>query len=164
MDENDDQFYDSLDEMPEILNNNEEGSTSCLFMSNVAEVQSSISHRSTDDNVASMIPLYGGEVQKNDRKPKNRRRLKRIPKSLELLESSNKEGTKSYVALFRSRIGYPTGNCRKTIPDSARALDGDATLRTIGDDVDKPTVEVFEDAQTEASEDTERYLIFNSVT
>lgn len=159
MNEDDDKFYDSLDEMPEFLerkSKNDEGSTSCLFMSDAVEVQSCINNMVDDDDVSSLIPLYDGEVQKNiSCKKLNRRRLKRTPKCLALLEDERKKGQqKSYVAMFRSRIGYPSDRRNKKVTDSARALDGDMTHRSVEDE--NRTIEVFEDAQCAAAEDTER--------
>lgn len=158
MNEDEDKFYDSLDDMPEYhRSSNEEGSTSCLFMSDVMEVQSCFNNVADDDNVSSLIPLYGGEVQKNVSGRKlNRRRIKRTPKCLELLDGKNKrQQQNSYVTLFRSRIIYPSDRCNKKFTDSARALDGDSTHRTVNDEP-RP-LEVFEDAQDAAADDTARY-------
>lgn len=161
MDEGEDKFYDSLDEIFETLqknSSNDDGSTSCLFMSDDMEVQSCVNNMDDDGDVSSLIPLYGGEVQKKvSCKKLNRKRLKRTIKCLELLEDNNKKGQqKSYVALFRSRIGYPSErHTNKKVTDSARALDGDTTQRTVEDEA--RTVEVFEDAQDAAADDTARY-------
>lgn len=163
--EEDDPFYDSLDEMSEFhsslknpRSSDQEGSTSCLFVSNVTEADSCISSRIDDDcDVCSMIPLYDGEVQKDERK-QNKKRTKKKPKGLEILDKSNNKNRSgnSYVALFHSRIGYPSERTKRTIPDSARALDGDVTQRTIGELENNNTADVFEDAQEEAADDTER--------
>lgn len=157
--ENEDKFYDSLDEMPEFTKSRET-STTCLFKSDIEEIQSV-----ADDSITTLIPFYRGEVIKADKVgPRNRsRRLKRTPKTLELLEEHwNKKQTDSYVALFRSRIGYCNQKSKKSsILDSARALDGDITRRTV-EDVANNATEVFEDAQAETAEDTARYnLVVN---
>lgn len=161
-----DPFYDSLDEMSEYRDTftnrhapDPEGSTSCLFVSDVTEADSCISSRIDDDcDVCSMIPLYDGEVQMGERK-QNKKRTKKKPKSLEILDKSNnnrKGSGNSYVALFHSRIGYPSERTKRTIPDSARALDGDLTQRTVGEQENNNTTDVFEDAQEDATDDTER--------
>lgn len=162
MDEDEDNFYDSLDEMPELLHqetSNEDDSTSCLFISDTAEVESCINNSNNRDSdaVSSLVPLYSGEIQINDGGWKsNKRRLKRTPKCLKLLEGCNKkEQRNSYVELFRSRIGYPSDRCgNRKVSDSARAFDGDTTNRTIEDEV--RMAEVFEDAQDAAAEDSAR--------
>lgn len=161
--EEEDRFYDSLDETSELQETSpsefrvpaEEGSTSCLFLSNVTDAQSCISNKVADDDgdVSSLIPLYGGEVQKSERR-QSKKRVKRKPKTLEALEK--KTDAKSYVALFHSRIGYPSERLKKAISDSARAVDGDLTQRTVGEEQVNNVAEVFEDAQYETADDTQR--------
>lgn len=159
-----DEFYDSLDDLPSSPSaslgtpRENSGSTSCLFVSTEASATNSCisgSRTEEDDDVTSLIPLYGGEVQKSAR----RKRVKRKPKSLELLEGGRNAKANSYVALFHARIGNPSERCRnKTVPESARALDGDLTRRTVEEEEVTAPVEVFEDAQAEHSDDTERQV------
>lgn len=143
-------FYDSLDETPESESTCHSPESS--FVNCNAETDQEGEQKSKEESdVCSLIPLYTGEVTK----PPETRRQKRRTTRILLPVPEKPRCADSYLAIFHSRIGYPSDVTKKgCAPESVRAVDGDLTKRTV-DSQESAAPELFEDAQDAAS-DTER--------
>lgn len=125
-----------------------------------------LSQIQSDDtyDLSSVIPLYKGDVSKSNidvcRKRNDENTASKKDCRIQIRNTCNKGSKRnsenSYLLLFHSRIGYPTNlsECKRAVPDSARAIDGDLTFRSAQSTLSQST-EIFEDAQEQKS-DSER--------
>lgn len=154
-------YYDSLDDS---LENSDE---SIKNVRTAVECPKDTWNSEDEDDISTIVPFYSGDTYKKNmgvhktltssdnqglshcRPSKLNECKKRIFKCVEEKQKQN-----SYLSLFHSRIGYPSGDRKINITDTSRAIEGDSTFRTVSSH-DSKEQELFQDAQEEGI-DTER--------
>lgn len=146
--EDEEHFYDSLDNSAD----EDSDKSSNKTLTGVTE----LAYDGDADDISTIVPLYSGDTYKKYMeiprkvpcKPRNR-----------LCNASDVSRGKqrSYLSLFHSKIGYPSGDYhhKRTVTDTCRAIQGDISFRSVNSSVDSQDNDVFQDAQEEKC-DSER--------